>query len=413
MTGAFGYWRTTGRPIAFPAKAIVLATGGIGKAYEVTSNSWEYSGDGQALAYDAGAELIDMEFVQFHPTGMVWPPGVRGLLVTEAVRGEGGILRNAVGERFMWTYLPEDRRAEYAATDEEAARWVTALSAGPGDGRPPPARAVHPRQRRPGDLHRGQGRARLAPRRRLPRHQLSAGRPRPAQAALDVRAVQGTRRRRHHGRADGGRSHDPLRDGWDPRSTPRPARPPCPGLFAAGEVVRRDARRESPGRQLPVGPARVRAADRGRRSRHAAAQTMDPYMDPFQIDEATRDLAAPLERTDGEDPYAVQRDLQATMQSLVGIFRVEADLIEAIDRLADLRSAHRDVKVTGGRVYNPGWNLVFELQNTLDRVRGDRPERAAADREPRRPQPPRLPRDRRRRLGRSSTASSPRARTGR
>src|SRR4029079_11021697 len=126
-TGAFGYWRTTGRPLLFPAKAIVLATGGIGKAYEVTSNSWEYSGDGQALAYRAGAELIDMEFVQFHPTGMVWPPGVRGLLVTEAVRGEGGILRNSLGERFMWKYLPEDRRAEYAATDEEAARWVTAL----------------------------------------------------------------------------------------------------------------------------------------------------------------------------------------------------------------------------------------------------------------------------------------------
>src|SRR6187397_630107 len=138
-TGAFGYWRTTGHPIAFPAKAIVLATGGIGKAFEITSNSWEYSGDGQALAYEAGAELIDMEFVQFHPTGMVWPPGVRGLLVTEAVRGEGGILRNSLGERFMWKYLPEDRRAEYAATDEEASRWVTALSEGrTTDARQPP-----------------------------------------------------------------------------------------------------------------------------------------------------------------------------------------------------------------------------------------------------------------------------------
>ena len=138
-TGAFGYWRTTGRPIVFPSKAVVLATGGIGKAYEITSNSWEYSGDGQALAYRAGAELIDMEFVQFHPTGMVWPPGVRGLLVTEAVRGEGGILRNSLGDRFMWKYLPEDRRAEYAADDEEAARWVTALSEGrQTDARRPP-----------------------------------------------------------------------------------------------------------------------------------------------------------------------------------------------------------------------------------------------------------------------------------
>ncbi|MDQ2964577.1 MAG: FAD-binding protein, partial [Chloroflexota bacterium] len=139
VTGAFGYWRTDGRPVLFPAKATLLATGGIGRAYEVTSNSWEYSGDGHALAYRVGADLIDMEFVQFHPTGMVWPPGVRGLLVTEAVRGEGGILRNSLGERFMWKYLPEDRRKEYAATDEEAKRWVEALSEGrTTDARRPP-----------------------------------------------------------------------------------------------------------------------------------------------------------------------------------------------------------------------------------------------------------------------------------
>src|SRR3989449_2032693 len=116
VTGAVGYWRTTGRPVVFPAKAVILATGGIGRAYEITSNSWEYTGDGHALAYLAGAELIDMEFVQFHPTGMVWPPGVRGLLVTEAVRGEGGILRNRVGDRFMWRYLPPERTHEYAAS---------------------------------------------------------------------------------------------------------------------------------------------------------------------------------------------------------------------------------------------------------------------------------------------------------
>src|SRR2546426_198124 len=139
VTGAFGYRRTDGRPVVFPTKAVLLATGGIGKAYEVTSNSWEYSGDGQALALRAGAELIDMEFVQFHPTGMVWPPGVRGLLVTEAVRGEGGILRNKDGQRFMWKYLPEDRRNEYAATDEEASRWGEAQSAGmTTDARRPP-----------------------------------------------------------------------------------------------------------------------------------------------------------------------------------------------------------------------------------------------------------------------------------
>src|SRR4029079_18039560 len=139
VRGAVGYLRQNGEPVVFPAKATVLATGGVGRVYSVTSNSWEYSGDGQALAYLAGAELIDMEFVQFHPTGMVWPPGVRGLLVTEAVRGEGGILRNKDGKRFMWDYLPEDRRDEYAATDEEASQWVQGLSAGQKtDARRPP-----------------------------------------------------------------------------------------------------------------------------------------------------------------------------------------------------------------------------------------------------------------------------------
>src|SRR6266540_3294343 len=127
IAGALAYWRESGRFVLFRARAIVIATGGIGKAYKITSNSWEYTGDGQSLAYRAGAELIDMEFVQFHPTGMVWPPGVRGLLVTEAVRGEGGILRNAGGERFMWKYLPEARRHEYAENEEEARRWLDAM----------------------------------------------------------------------------------------------------------------------------------------------------------------------------------------------------------------------------------------------------------------------------------------------
>src|SRR6478609_8099627 len=133
VTGAFGYWRTTGQPVIFPAKAIVLATGGIGKAYEVTSNSWEYSGDGQGLAYAAGSELIDMEFVQFHPTGMVWPPGVRGLLVTEAVRGEGGLLTNASGERFMERYDP--KRMELSTRDVVARAIYTEVAEGRGSPR--------------------------------------------------------------------------------------------------------------------------------------------------------------------------------------------------------------------------------------------------------------------------------------
>ena len=214
----------------------MLATGGIGRIWQITSNSWEYSGDGHALAYRAGAELIDMEFVQFHPTGMVWPPGVRGLLVTEAVRGEGGILRNKEAERFMWRYLPEDRRHEYAETDEEASRWVEALSEGrTTDARMPPelstrdnvARAIYT------EVREGRG---SRPRRRVPGHQLPGARSRAAQAAVDVRAVQGAGRRRHHHRADGSRPHLPLRDG---RRAGRSgdAASSVPGLFAAGEVA--------------------------------------------------------------------------------------------------------------------------------------------------------------------------------
>jgi len=212
VSGAMGYWRTTGQPVVFPAKAVILATGGVGRGYRVTSNSWEYSGDGHALAYEVGAELIDMEFVQFHPTGMVWPPGVRGLLVTEGVR-EGGVLKNALGERFMWKYLPEDRRHEYAENEDEARRWVEALSAGKlTDARQPPE-AVDQGQRLAGDLHRGARGTRLAPRRGVPRHQLSAGRAGQAQAALDVRPVRVACRGRHHQGTDGSRPHHALHHG--------------------------------------------------------------------------------------------------------------------------------------------------------------------------------------------------------
>ena len=366
VTGAFGYWRTTGRPIVFPAKAVVLATGGIGKAYEVTSNSWEYSGDGHALAYEAGAELIDMEFVQFHPTGMVWPPGVRGLLVTEAVRGEGGILRNASGERFMWNYLPEERRGEYAATDEEAARWVTALSQGrETDARRPPelstrdnvSRAIYTEVREGrGSPHGGV----FLDICYLP------GRPRSTQAAVDVRAVQGARRRRHHEGADGGRADDALRDGRHPGRcrdrAPRPS-PGCsrPARSRAGCTARtalvatrcRTCWSSAPEPERP--PPRTRRARRPSRT-------------------STRCRSGPLHGisprlssvVDGEDPYAIQRDLQSTMQRLVGIYREEADLDEAIRELADLRArVGRSVRVTGGRVFNPGWDLVFELGNLL------------------------------------------------
>ncbi len=364
VTGAFGYWRTTGRPIVFPAKAVVLATGGIGRAFEVTSNSWEYSGDGQALAYAAGAELIDMEFVQFHPTGMVWPPGVRGLLVTEAVRGEGGILRNAEGERFMWRYLPEERRAEYAATDEEAATWVTALSQGKEtDARRPPelstrdnvSRAIYT------EVKEGRGTPHggvfldisyLPPehvRRKLP----SMYDQFKELADVDITA----------GPMEVGPTTHYVMGGI--RVDPETGATTVPGLFAAGEVSggMHGANRLGGNSlsDLLVFGARTGAGAAG----HAEKQAGEPHLDPVQVQAAMRDLAAPLEREDGEDPYAIQRDLQTMMQRLVGIFRVDADLEEAIRELGELRRRWRNVKVTGGRVFNPGWDLAFELGNLL------------------------------------------------
>ena len=362
--GAFGYRRTTGAPVLFPAKAVVLATGGIGKAYTITSNSWEYSGDGHALAYEAGAELIDMEFVQFHPTGMVWPPGVKGLLVTEAVRGEGGILRNKDGERFMWKYLPEDRRNEYAATDEEAKLWVEAASKGQTvDARRPPelstrdnvSRAIYT------EVREGRGTAHggvfldisyLPPdhvRRKLPSMydqfkeladvDITTG---PMEVGPTTHYVMGGIRV----------------DAETGEST-------VPGLFAAGEAAggMHGANRLGGNSlsDLLVFGARTGAGA----APHAGKRQDPPYVDPVPVHEATRELDGPLERGSGEDPYQLQREMQDVMQRLVGIFRVEADLQEAIGELAKLRARVPSLAVSGGRVFNPGWNLCFELRNLL------------------------------------------------
>jgi succinate dehydrogenase flavoprotein subunit len=363
-TGAVGYWRTTGRPILFPAKAVVLATGGIGKAYEVTSNSWEYSGDGQALAYRAGAELIDMEFVQFHPTGMVWPPGVRGLLVTEAVRGEGGILRNSLGERFMWKYLPEDRRAEYAATDEEASRWVSALSEGrQTDARRPPelstrdnvARAIYTEVREGrGSPHGGV----LLDISYLPADHVRRKLPSMYEQFKELADVDITK-----GPMEVGPTTHYVMGGI--RVNAATGATTLPGLYAAGEVAggMHGANRLGGNSlsDLLVFGARTGAGAASYASRIAD----QPHVDPVQIMDAQRELAAPLERTSGEDPYAIARDLQSTMQRLVGIFREDTDLADALAELALLQTRAESVCVDGGRAYNPGWNLVFELRNLL------------------------------------------------
>jgi succinate dehydrogenase / fumarate reductase flavoprotein subunit len=364
VVGAFGYWRTTGMPVVFPAKAVVLATGGIGKAYTVTSNSWEYSGDGQALAYEAGAELIDMEFVQFHPTGMVWPPGVRGLLVTEAVRGEGGILRNKDGKRFMWDYLPEERRGEYAATDEEAATWVTAQSqARVVDARRPPelstrdnvARAIYTEVREGrGSPHGGV----FLDISYLPADHVRRKLPSMYDQFKELADVDITK-----GPMEVGPTTHYVMGGI--RVDAETGATTVQGLFAAGEVAggMHGANRLGGNSlsDLLVFGARTGVGAAG----YAAARADQPYLDPVQVRDAAVELARPLERDAGENPYDLQRDLQDTMQRLVGIFRVEADLQEAITEVAGLRARWPGLAVRGGRRFNPGWNLVFELRNLL------------------------------------------------
>ncbi|MEO5704785.1 MAG: fumarate reductase/succinate dehydrogenase flavoprotein subunit [Candidatus Limnocylindrales bacterium] len=364
VAGAFGYWRTTGAPVLFPAKAVVLATGGIGKAYSVTSNSWEYSGDGHALAYDAGADLIDMEFVQFHPTGMVWPPGVKGLLVTEAVRGEGGILRNKDGERFMWKYLPEDRRGEYAATDEEAKRWVDSASKGEtSDARRPPelstrdnvSRAIYTEVREGRGTPHGGVFLDIS---YLPAEHVKRKLPSMFDQFKELADVDITT-----GPMEVGPTTHYVMGGI--RVDAETGESTVSGLFAAGEVAggMHGANRLGGNSlsDLLVFGARTGAGA----AAHAKGRSEQPYVDPVQVSEAGRELAAPLERGQGEDPYALQRELQEMMGRLVGIYRIDADLNEAIGELAQLHARVPNLAVGGGRVFNPGWNLVFELRNLL------------------------------------------------
>jgi succinate dehydrogenase / fumarate reductase flavoprotein subunit len=364
VAGAFGYWRTTGDPVAFSAKAVVLATGGIGRAYQITSNSWEYSGDGHALAYQAGAELIDMEFVQFHPTGMVWPPGVRGLLVTEAVRGEGGILRNREDERFMWRYLPDERRHEYAETDDEAVRWVEALREGrQTDARQPPelstrdnvSRAIYNEVREgrgsphggvfldisylPADLVRRKLPSMYEQFRELADVDITAA---PMEVGPTCHYVMGGVRV----------------DAESGASTRR-------GLFAAGEVAggMHGANRLG-GNSLSDLLVFGQRAGAGAAAFAAEAPSVTaPHADELRA--ADDELHAPLERPSGEDPYRLHAELQAVMQSMVGIFRTDTDLTAAIGRIAELRDRWDRVRVSGSRAFNPGWNLAFELRNML------------------------------------------------
>ena len=333
VCGAFGYWRETGRFVVFKAKAVVLATGGIGKAWRVTSNSWEYTGDGMSLAYDAGAELLDMEFVQFHPTGMVWPPGVQGILVTEAVRGEGGMLRNNQGERFMERYDP--KRMELSTRDEVARAIYTEVREGRGSEH---GGAYLDISHKPAEYVK----------KKLPSmyHQFKE------LADVDITA----------GPMEVGPTCHYMMGGV--KVDAETAASTVPGLYAAGEAA-----------------AGLHGANRlggnslsdllvfGRRAGLAAAQYAKsapvPRVDEQQVSDAERAMLAPFERTDGESPYAVHRDLQETMQSLVGIFRVQEDLQKALTKLEELKARAAKVRIDGSRMFNPGWHMARDLRSML------------------------------------------------
>ena len=359
IAGAVGYRRETGEILVFKTKAVVLATGGIGKAWKVTSNSWEYTGDGHSLAYWAGADLIDMEFVQFHPTGMVWPPSVRGILVTEGVRGDGGTLRNSENERFMFKYIPEFFKAETADTEEEADRWYDDKS----NRRTPDllprdevARAIN------SEVKAGRGSphggvfldiaSRRSPdyiKRRLPSmyHQFMK------LADVDITKVP----------MEVGPTCHYVMGGV--RVDADTAASTVPGLYAAGECAggMHGANRLGGnslsdllvfGRRAGVGAAE-----------YALGLGVAPSPDYSDLEMLVGEMLGHFERDGEENPYAIQKDLQETMQELVGIIRTQGELQQALAKLDELKERAEQAGVEGNRHYNPGWHLAMDLHSLL------------------------------------------------
>jgi succinate dehydrogenase / fumarate reductase, flavoprotein subunit len=360
VSAAVGYWRASGEFVMFTARAFILATGSIGKSWQYTSNSWESTGDGHAMAAWAGADMIDMEFVQFHPTGMVWPLSVRGILVTEGVRGDGGVLRNSEGRRFMFDYIPPMFAAETADTEEEGDRWYD----------------DHINNRRPPEL---------LPRDEVARSinsEVKAGRGSPHGGVyLDI----ASRRTPEYIRRRLPSMYHQFKElaGVDITAVPMEVGPTChyamggirvdadteattvPGLFAVGEVSG-----GMHGANRLGGNSLSDLLVFGRRAGMAAADFAEARTDPIvveagAIDAVVAEATAPLERRDGESPYDVQHDLQATMQQLVGIIRTESELTEAREELDKLDERCAALSVSGPRTYNPGWNLATDLPAML------------------------------------------------
>jgi len=367
VVGAFGYERERGRFKILRAKAVVLATGGIGRAYKITSNSWEYTGDGHALAYNAGAELIDMEFVQFHPTGMVWPPSVMGILVTEGVRGEGGILTNKEGRRFMFDAIPENYRAQTADSEEEGWRYCQ----GSKDARRPPELLTRDHVSRciVREIKEGRGSPHGGVyldiswiKQKLPN------------AAEQIKRKLPSMYHQFKQLADIDITEQPMEVGptthyimGGVRVDPDTQMSRVAGLFAAGECA-----------------AGINGANRlggnslsdllvfGKRAGEFAAKfakenslgKIDPPQ-AEQIESVAREALSPFGRSSNESPYQVQKDLQDTMQHLVGIVRNENEMREALEKVGDFKKRAENAAVTGNREYNPGWHTALDLKNLL------------------------------------------------
>jgi succinate dehydrogenase flavoprotein subunit len=360
IAGAFGYFRDTGRFVLFEAPAVVLATGGIGKTYKVTSNSWEYTGDGHALALRAGAKLLNMEFVQLHPTGMVWPPSVRGLLVTESVRGDGGVLRNSEGQRFMFGYVPDVFRAQYAETEEEADRWYE----DPDHNRRPPE---------------------LLPRDEVARSinsEVKAGRGSPHGGVfLDIasrRSADYILKRlpsmyhQFKELADVDITKEPMEIGPTAHYVmggvevdPDTGAASVPGLFAVGEVSG-----GMHGSNRLGGNSLSDLLVFGRRAGLGAAEYLSALSSRPAVPEAavsadSAEAVEPLGRAEGESPYTIHGELQVIMNDLVGLIRRESEMKTALVELDKLRARAAQVSAPGGRAYNPGWHLALDLRNML------------------------------------------------
>jgi succinate dehydrogenase / fumarate reductase flavoprotein subunit len=365
IAGALAYWRETGDHILFEAPAVVLATGGVGKSYIVTSNSWEYTGDGHALAMRAGASLINMEFLQFHPTGMVWPPSVKGILVTESVRGDGGVLTNSEGKRFMFDYIPDVFTALYAETPEEGDRWYT----DPDNNRRPPellprdevARAIN------SEVKAGRG----TPHGGV--YLTVAGR---TEVGLTTEAILKKLPSMHHQfkeLADVDITKESMEVGptchyvmGGIEVDPDTGAASVPGLFAAGECSG-----GMHGSNRLGGNSLSDLLVFGRRAGAGAVGYIDglasrPTVSDAEVREAEERSLAPFGRAEtGESPYDLHHELQAVMNELVGIIRTEAEVADAVSKVADIKARARNVGAAGGRAFNPGWHLALDLRNML------------------------------------------------